>query len=131
MVTELENKLKESSAKIDNAEKDKNDAIANLKKEIEDLKENTQQKENEIEGLKNELQKSISDKYIETESLKEEKETKEKEIIALNQKIVSLEETISEAKGAPHLIESVKDIMITKGFLSDREFDDLLEHKEI
>ena len=39
MVTELENKLKESSAKIDNA-------IANLKKENEYLRENVQQKEN-------------------------------------------------------------------------------------
>ncbi len=124
MVTELENKLKESSAKIDNA-------IANLKKENEDLRENVQQKENEIEGLKSELQKSISDTYVETESLKEEKENKEKEIIALNQKIVSLEEAIAEAKGAPQLIEGIKDIMITKGFLSDREFDGLLENKEI
>ena len=70
MVTELENKLKESSAKIDNA-------IANLKKENEDLRENVQQKENEIEGLKSELQKSISDTYVETESLKEEKENKD------------------------------------------------------
>ena len=80
------------------------------------------------ESLKKDLQKSLSDKYVETESLKEERDAKEKEINELKEKITSLEETIAEAKGAPQLIEAIKNIMITKGFLSDKEFDDLLEH---
>jgi chromosome segregation ATPase len=131
MISELENKLKESSAKIETMEREKNNATVDLKKEIERINENIQQKENEIVGLKSELQKSVSEKYIELESLKEEKEAKEKEIKELKQKLVSLEETIGEAKGAPQLIESIKDIMLTKGFLSDREFDAILEKKEI
>jgi len=62
---------------------------------------------------------------------KEEIKAKEDKITTLNQKITALEESITEAKGAPQLIESIKDIMITKGFLSDREFDALLENKEV
>ena len=119
-ITEVEAKLKESST-----------IIEMLKREIEEGKENLQQKINEIEGFKSDLQKASSDKYVETETLREEKEAGDKEIIALKQKIMSLEDTIGEAKGAPQLIESIKDIMITKGFLSDREFDALLENKEI
>ena len=99
--------------------------------EKDDIKAELQQRENEIESLKKDLQKSISDKYVETESLKEERDTKEKQIKELNQKITSLEETIGGAKGAPQLIEAIKNIMVTKGFLSDREFDNLLENKDI
>ena len=102
-----------------------------LEKEKNDIKAEFQQRENEIESLKSDLQKSISDKYVETESLKEEQETKERQIKELNQKITSLEESIGEAKGAPQLIEAIKNIMISKGFLSDREFDNLLENKDI
>ena len=126
-----ENKLKESTIKIENLEGSQGDFRNKLEKEKEEVKENLQQKENEIENLKKELQKLTSDKYVEIESLKEEVTTKEDNIKALNQKITSLEETIAEAKGAPQLIESIKDIMISKGFLSDREFDSLLENKEI
>ena len=88
-------------------------------------------KNNEIESLKKELQTTISDKYVEIESLKDEKEAKEKEINELKQKCGKLEEAIGEAKSAPKLMEAIKDIMIHKGFLSDREFEDLLSKLEI
>jgi hypothetical protein len=45
----------------------------------------------------------------------------------LKLKIKSLDDFIEEAKGAPQVIEEIRDIMIHKGFLSDKELDDLLE----
>ncbi|MFX1409849.1 MAG: hypothetical protein ACFFA6_05830 [Promethearchaeota archaeon] len=96
-------------------------------KEKKELKSELEQKNNELEGLKKDLQKSISDKYVEVETLKDEKDKKVIEIEELNNKIKTLEETISEAKGAPQLMEEIKEIMMHKGFLSDKEFEDLLE----
>ncbi len=119
----LESKLNESSSKISEVE--------NELKEKEDIKADLQQKINEIESLKSDLQKAVSDKYVEVETIKEERDAKLKEVKELNEKVTLLEQTIGEAKGAPQLIENIKDIMIHKGFLSDREFDDLLEKKEI
>ena len=46
-------------------------------------------------------------------------------------KIKALEETISEAKGAPQLMDEIKDILMHKGFLSDKEFEDLLERTNL
>ena len=127
----MENKLKEVSLKAETLESEKGNVKSNLEKEKNDLKEDLQQKENQIEDLKKEIQTTNSDKYIEIESLKNENDTQATEITTLTQKIKSLEDTISEAKGAPQLMEEVKDIMAHKGFLSDREFDDLLRKLEI
>jgi chromosome segregation ATPase len=125
-IAELNNKLKEFLLKAETIEREKEDLKINLEKGKNNLKEDLQQKENEIADIKKELQTTISDKYIEVESLKNEKDTQATEITALKQKIESLEKSIGEAKGAPQLMEEVKNIMAHKGFLSDREFDDLL-----
>jgi len=45
----------------------------------------------------------------------------------LNDKISSFDAQISGVEGAPNVVEQIKDIMKRKGFLSDREFDDLLK----
>ena len=135
-ITELENKLKEASLKAETLEKEKDnvqtniakekeDVQTNLEKEKNDFKENLQQKENEIADLKKQLQTINSNNYVEIESLKNEKDSQATEITTLKQKIESLEDAFSEAKGAPQLMEEVKNIMSHKGFLSDREFDDL------
>ena len=125
-IAELNNKLKETLLKAETTEREKEDLKINLEKGKNNLKEDLQQKENEIADIKKELQTTISDKYIEVESLKNEKDAQATEITALKQKIESLEKSIGEAKGAPQLMEEVKNIMAHKGFLSDREFDDLL-----
>lgn len=130
-ITGLAIKLKEVSLRAETLEEEKVNVKTNLEKEKVDLKEDLQQKENEIEDLKKELQTTNSDKYVEIESLKNENGAQATEIATLTQKLESLEDTISEAKGAPQLMEEVKDIMAHKGFLSDREFDDLLRKLEI
>ena len=109
------------------------------------LREDLEQKDRELESVKKDLQQTISDKYIEIESLKndlnqiiQEKEdevakgknetdVKHREVEALNLKIKSLEDYIEEAKGAPQVLEEIKDVMVHKGFLSDKELDDILE----
>ena len=52
---------------------------------------------------------------------------KANEIEALKLKIKSLEDFIEEAKGAPQVIEEIRDVMVHKGFLSDKELDEILE----
>ena len=71
--------------------------------------------------------KRIYEKYVEVESLKDERDAKLNKVKALNEKIKALEQTIADAKGAPKLIDEIKDILMHKGFLSDKEFEDLLE----
>ncbi|GAF83505.1 unnamed protein product, partial [marine sediment metagenome] len=44
-----------------------------------------------------------------------------------NDKINELESLTSSGKESPGLVDSIKEIMTRKGFLSDREFDQLLE----
>ena len=129
-ISELEEKLSVANSKIIELEKS-SERIEALENEKNDLKAELEQKNNEIESLKKDLQKSISDKYVEVESLKDEKESKVKEAEALNDKIKALEETISEAKGAPQLMDDIKDILMQKGFLSDKEFEDLLERTSL
>ena len=129
-ISEMEEKLSEANSKITELEK-LSEKIETLENEKNDLRAELEQKNNEIESLKKDLQKSISDKYVEVESLKDEKELKVKEVEALNDKIKALEETIFEAKGAPQLMDEIKDILMHKGFLSDKEFEDLLERTNL
>ena len=82
-----------------------------------------QSKENEIEALKQEL----VDKGKESESSQRNIEAKITRINELNDKINELESLTSSGKESPGLIDSIKEIMTRKGFLSDREFDQLLE----
>ncbi|MFW9872895.1 MAG: hypothetical protein ACFFG0_07320 [Candidatus Thorarchaeota archaeon] len=129
-ITELEDKLKESSLKAERSEKEKDNILENYELEKSGIKDELQQRKNEIEDLKKELQTTISEKYIEIETLKDERDTQVKEINALKQKIENIEETMHKAKGVPQLIEEIKEIMTHKGFLSDKEFDDLIEKLE-
>ena len=120
----------EASLKAETIEKEKTSVLENYELEKTNIKDEMQQKENEIEDLKKELQTTNSDKYVEIESLKDERDAKANEVNALKQKLEALEETLSEAKGAPQLMEEIKGIMAHKGFLSDKEFDDLIEKIE-
>jgi chromosome segregation protein len=137
---ELEKNLSDAKEEISNLEQFK-ESDAKLGKVKEDL----EQKEREIENIKKQLQQTISDKYIEIESLKNdntqaisEKESEvidlksqieehSKEMDALNLKIRSLEDFIEEAKSYPQVVEEIKDTMAHKGFLSDKELDEILD----
>jgi len=45
----------------------------------------------------------------------------------LNQKIKVLETEKETSGKAPEIIEKIKDIMLHKGFLSEKEFDDIMQ----
>jgi len=112
---------------------------------VDSLTENYEQKERELEDVKKNLQQTISDKYVEIESLKNEltgqldskegeiitakneMEEKNKEINAIKLKLTSLEDFIEESKGAPQVIEKIRDILSVKGFLSDQELDTIIK----
>jgi len=79
-----------------------------------------------MENIKADIDK-ISLKDTEIASLKNDLEVKVNQINELNDKISSYEAQISDAEGAPNVIEQIKQLMKTKGFLSDREFEDLLK----
>ena len=113
--------------------------------EGENVKEDMDQRERELEGVKKELQQAISDKYVEIETLKDEKkkldsdkegeiaelknqlESKTKEVDEIQLKLKSMEDFIKESKNYPQVIEEVKDLMVHKGFVSDKELDEILE----
>jgi chromosome segregation ATPase len=145
MRTELEN-LKKEHSDLQNEFSITKDKLEELEPQVEILKEDHEQKERELEGVKKDLQQTISDKYIEIESLKDELtaqlirkedeviqamneiEAKNKEIEVIGLKVKSLEDYIEEAKGAPQVIEKIREILSIKGFLSDKELEDLLEN---
>jgi chromosome segregation ATPase len=145
MRTELES-LKKEHSDLQNEFSITKDKLEELEPQVGILKEDFEQKERELEGVKKDLQQTISDKYIEIESLrdeltkqlnikeagitqaKNEVEAKNKEIEAIGLKVKSLEDYIEEAKGAPQVIEKIREILSIKGFLSDKELEDLLEN---
>jgi len=123
--------------------------LEELEPQVGKLKEEYEQKERQLEGVKKDLQQTISDKYVEIESLKNEltdqingKENqiieaknelkmKHKEIEAIELKVKSLEDYIEESTGAPQVIEGIKEVMSVKGFLSDKELEDIInKHQE-
>ena len=80
--------------------------------------------------MKNELTDQINSKENQIIAAKNELEAKNKEIEAIELKIQSLEDYIEESKGAPQVIEGIKELMSHKGFLSDKELDDILDKHE-
>jgi len=143
MRTELE-RLKKEHSDLKNDYNNAKDKLEELEPQVGSLKEEYEQRERELEGVKKDLQQTISDKYIEIESLKNELteqlnskeaeiiqgkndiEAKNKEIEAIELKVTSLEDYIEEAKGAPQVVEKIREVMSIKGFLSDKELEDIL-----
>ena len=66
-----------------------------------------EEKDNEIDNLKGDIK---ADSY---------------DLEQLSKQNVSLVEKIAEAEGALSLFQKIKEIMEVKGFLSDKEFEDL------
>ncbi len=81
--------------------------------------------------MKNELIDQINSKENQIIEAKNELEAKNKEVEAIKLKVKSLEDYIEESKGAPQVIEGIKELMAHKGFLSDKELEDILDkHQE-
>ena len=115
---------------------EKDEKIKNLEEELkkqtrgyESIKTHydniVQEKDKEIENLKNENKEveSLKKKLKESESYLE---VKIKGVNKLHDDIKVLEDKLAEAEKAPKILEKIKGSMKLKGFLSDRELDDLL-----
>ena len=84
-----------------------------------------QEKDREIENLRNENKEfeSLKKKLKESESYLE---VKIKGVNKLHDDIKILEEKLAKTEKAPKILEKIKESMKLKGFISDRELDDLL-----
>jgi exonuclease SbcC len=125
-LTRLKPKLEELEIKV----KEANDAFSNLKSELNftiekanEMEQTLKFKEKAIENHKKDLEKRKKDIDILNEVVKlNQKETDE-----LIGKIKSLEAKLSEVRSTPKVLERIKEMMVHKGFLSDRELDDIFK----
>ena len=92
-------------------------------REIEGVRANLEQNNREIEDIR----ANLIPKDKEIESLKSDLLTKDKQIDDMKEKIDSFKAEKSELSRAPEIIERIKETMELKGFLSDRELEDLLK----
>jgi chromosome segregation ATPase len=110
-----------------------------LKKEMElkqkgvtKIMEELSQKDKSIENVKEELEQKIIQKENNINELKTSLEENEKLIEELKGKITSLEMELQRAEKAPKILKKISKTMQFKGFLSDREFNEILnEFQEV
>ena len=72
------------------------------------------------------MNKLSSEKESEIIEVKNQLETKTKEVDAVKLKLKSLEEFMEESKSYPQVVEKLKDLMVHKGFVSDKELEEIL-----
>ncbi len=76
-------------------------------------------KDKEIENHKTDMEKRKNEIDILNGKIKENREETEE----LIKKIKSLETQLSEVKASPIILERIRDLMMHKGFLTDKELD--------
>lgn len=142
-IVEKEEKIESTKAEFMRKFFDKNEELENtrekLEQEIASKDEDIAKKNDEINDRMADLEQKITLKDHEIAKKIDEIEAKEKEIENLKGDIkadsydlehlskqnVSLVEKIAEAEGALTLFQQIKEIMEVKGFISDKEFEDL------
>ena len=149
-ITSLEQQIIEKDEKIESTKAefmrkffDKNEELETtrekLEQEIASKDESIAKKSNEISEMIADLEEKIAKKDVEIANRINQIEEKDKEIENLKGDIkadsydleqlskqnVSLVEKIAEAEGALNLFQKIKEIMEVKGFISDKEFEDL------
>ena len=119
---ELELKLKEA-----------NDTITNLENELKftseknlEMAQSIKFKDKQIENNKEDLVK----RKEEIDALNENNKTTQRETEELIKKIKSLESKLTEVRSSPKILERIRDTMVHKGFISDRELDNIFKEFE-
>jgi len=113
--------------------KEANDTIANLRSELKF----TTEKANEMVQTIKFKEKAIENHKSDLEKRKKEIDKLNK-LVKLNQnetdefidKIKALEVKLLKIKSTPKVLERIKEILKIKGFLSDREFDEVIKEFE-
>ena len=76
-----------------------------------------------IESNKRELENTLT----ENASLNDKLKINEEESKSLTDKVKSLETKLTEVKSSSQILEKIRDMMVHKGFLSDKELDNILK----
>ena len=105
-----------------------------MKAEIKDLKHSILNKDLEAEQYKREKDLELEELQLEIKIEKDrfstDSEEKIHEIKLLQDEIETLKAQIKNSHVSVKIIKKIKEIMLHKGFLSDREFDMLVERIE-
>lgn len=130
--TQIVSKEKESESLKKELESMRNEfemEISEKEKKFESMKTEfdarNSEKENELESMKRELTE-ISDIKDEYEKKIKENEGKISELQERNQ---TLETQMLQAINMPKLLKQVRDILVSKGFISEMEFEDIMKQK--
>ncbi|MBN1215038.1 MAG: hypothetical protein JXA99_06285 [Candidatus Lokiarchaeota archaeon] len=108
---------------IDNFEK----TIPESNKEMRRIKEELMVKDEQIRITKQDLNRAIISKDHIIQKLEKDLEAKIDKVNDLTNTIDALYTQISEVQCAPNVIKNIIDIMQNKGFVSDKEFEKILE----
>jgi len=104
----------------------KNDNIERLESELRfstekatDMEQKLKFKDKEIENNKTDMEKRKNEIDILNGKVKANREETEE----LIEKIKTLETQLSEVKASPIILERIREVMMHKGFLTDKELD--------
>ncbi|NVM18149.1 MAG: hypothetical protein HWN80_10565 [Candidatus Lokiarchaeota archaeon] len=128
-LTRIKPKLEELELKLMEA----NNTIANLEGELKftseknnEMEQSIKFKDKQIENSKEEIIKRKKEIDILTENNKaNQKETEE-----LIKKLNSLESKLTEVRTSPKILERIRETLVHKGFITDREIDNIFKEFE-
>ena len=134
LITDIElTQIKPKLEELEIGAKEANDTIANLRSELKfttvkanEMVQTIKFKEKAIENHKNDLEK----RKKEIDKLNELVKLNQNETDEFIDKIKSLEAKLLKVKSTPKVLERIKEILKIKGFLSDREFDEVIKEFE-
>ena len=135
-VAEAVEKIESTKAEFMRKFFDKNEELENLREKLEQeiasKDEEITKKKNEINDDLSDLEKKISEKDEELEeknnqidNLKGDIKANSYDLEHLSKQNVSLVKKIAEAEGALGIFQQIKEIMEVKGFISDKEFEQI------
>ena len=113
----LEKQLESQKEKCENEITKLTDEMKFLQEKHQELNQQISFKEKTIENQKKEL----FQKEEELNSVKDKFKGAEEQNLQLNRKIADLEKDLAEIEGAPEILKKIKEKMLIKGFISDKE----------
>ncbi len=126
---ELDSKLTELKAEkeheIESAIYDLVKKVAQKNREIEELQQDLNESENRTKMVNDGLEITIQDQLKMIDKLRANLTRKTNEHMDFNKKIAGLEERALENNMAGKVIRGIKQILFEKGFLSDKEFEQI------
>jgi chromosome segregation ATPase len=90
------------------------------------MEQNIKFKDKELENKKEDLVHTKK----EIDNLNEKIKMNQMETEELIKKINSLESKVKEVESSPKILDSIRDLMVHKGFITDREIDNIFKEFE-